>query len=105
MISKVEGVGRDWHGHVTAISVSPYYRRCGIASLLMNRLEQLSEGADAYFVDLFVRPSNKVAIEMYKRLGYEVFREIKKYYHDDESAYDMRKPLKRDTDRMSLMKD
>lgn len=43
----------------------------------------------AYFVDLFVRVSNVVAIEMYKKLGYSVYRTVLEYYtgDPDEDAY------------------
>lgn len=43
----------------------------------------------AYFVDLFVRVSNKVAINMYRNLGYIVYRTVLEYYagENDEDAY------------------
>ena len=28
---------------------------------------------NGYYVDLFVRPSNKVAVDMYKNFGYEIY--------------------------------
>lgn len=31
-------------------------------------------------MDLYVRASNRVAISMYKNLGYKVYRTINKYY-------------------------
>lgn len=37
----------------------------------------------AYFVDLFVRVSNKVAIKMYQQLGYIVYRTVLEYYNGD----------------------
>lgn len=42
-----------------------------------------------FFVDLFVRVSNKVAVNMYRRLGYEVYRTVLEYYSGDvdEDAY------------------
>lgn len=42
-----------------------------------------------YFVDLFVRVSNKVAISMYKAMGYIVYRTVLEYYsgNPDEDAY------------------
>lgn len=45
----------------------------------------------AYFVDLFVRVSNKVAINMYTNLGYIVYRTVLEYYSGDpdEDAYGM----------------
>lgn len=53
-------------------------------------------------MDLFVRSTNKVAIEMYQKFGYQVYRAVNKYYSSSndsnaEDAYDMRKSLKRDT--------
>lgn len=37
----------------------------------------------SYFVDLFVRVSNKVAVDMYKQLGYSVYRRVLEYYSGD----------------------
>ena len=45
----------------------------------MDFLENVSEKIhDAYFVDLFVRSSNPVAIGMYKKLGYEIYQAVDK---------------------------
>ena len=56
---------------------------------------------DAYFVDLFVRPSNKIAVGFYKTLGYDVYRTITGYYGESdgspgEDSYDMRKSMPKD---------
>lgn len=81
VMGKAEGTGTDWHGHVTAITVAPEYRRLGLAEGMMALLEKVSEQPyDGYFVDLFVRRSNKVAIEMYKRFGYSIYRTVVEYY-------------------------
>ncbi len=58
---------------------------------------------DGFFVDLFVRPSNKVAVDMYKQLGYIVFRAVENYYHGEEDAYDMRKAMPRDKKNETLI--
>lgn len=107
-MGKVEGHGVSWHGHVTALTVSPDYRRLGLAATLMKFLEDVSEKyfasffwyslyiysyfyfrKRASFVDLFVRVSNKIAISMYTQLGYIVYRTILEYYSGDpdEDAY------------------
>lgn len=93
----------DWHGHVTAISVADEFRRIGLAAKLMKLLEDVSEAKKCYFVDLFVRVSNVVAVGMYKALGYVVYRTITGYYTGppDEDAYDMRKALSRDKEKRS----
>lgn len=43
VMGKAEGVGENWHGHVTALTVSPDYRRLGLAATLMSYLEEVSE--------------------------------------------------------------
>ena len=40
----------------------------------MSALEEISEKKHCFFVDLFVRVSNSVAINMYKALGYTIYR-------------------------------
>ena len=68
----------------------------------MNFLEDVTESQhDGYYVDLFVRSSNKIAIEMYKKFGYVIYQTINKYYSSDgiqpaEDASDMLKSVKRD---------
>ncbi len=104
LMGKVEGLKENWHGHVSALSVSPDFRRLGLAETLMNSLERISDSAyNAYFVDLYVRKSNSLAISMYKKFGYIVYREVINYYSGEENAYDMRKALKRDVDKKSMI--
>ncbi|XP_076011148.1 N-alpha-acetyltransferase 20 isoform X1 [Genypterus blacodes] len=110
VMGKAEGsVAREeWHGHVTALSVAPEFRRLGLAAKLMEMLEEISERKGGFFVDLFVRVSNQVAVNMYKRLGYSVYRTVIEYYsasngEPDEDAYDMRKALSRDTEKKSII--
>ncbi|KAF1838575.1 n-acetyltransferas-like protein [Decorospora gaudefroyi] len=85
-----------WHGHITALTVAPSARRLGHASALSSALERSSEAAEAWFVDLFVRASNEIAKELYRKMGYSVFRTVRDYYNDGEDALDMRKALGRD---------
>ncbi|PVU92444.1 hypothetical protein BB559_003730 [Furculomyces boomerangus] len=109
IMGKVEGNGTNWHGHVTALTVSPGYRRLGLGKALMDFLEVTSEKThNCYFVDLFVRPSNNVAVTMYKNLGYLVYRRIIDYYwssdsNPSEDGFDMRKSLARDPKKKSMI--
>lgn len=99
-----------WHGHITALSIAPQYRRLGYGKKLSNVLELECITQGAWFVDLFVRASNKNAIQMYESMGYSTYRTVVKYYSDDptgvsaegEDALDMRKPLPRDKDRKHI---
>ncbi|KAF7329612.1 N-acetyltransferase [Mycena kentingensis (nom. inval.)] len=102
----------DAHGHVTALTIAPEYRRLGLARTLTAILEYASENAyNAYFVDLFVRCANTVAIEMYERMGYSVWRRIRGYYGLGSAEgggmrrmrlVNMRKPMARDLGRRSV---
>jgi len=106
IMGKSEGVGENWHGHVTAVTVGPEHRRLGLAKKLMDGLEIISDKKKCYFVDLFVRVSNKLAIGMYEKLGYIVYRVVLEYYggiDGDEDAYDMRKALSRDRNKKSMI--
>lgn len=88
-----------WHGHITALTVAPSARRLGHATRLTESLEQQADANNAWFVDLFVRAENKIAQELYKKMGYSVYRRVVNYYNDGADAFDMRKPLSRDKDR------
>ena len=104
ILGKAEGEGDLWHGHVTAVTVGPDYRRQNLAQKLMHILEEISEKVhDCYFVDLFVRRSNSVAIKMYQKFGYSVYRTVLGYYSGEEDAYDMRKALPRDAQKKSVV--
>ncbi|KAG7381345.1 N(alpha)-acetyltransferase 20, NatB catalytic subunit [Phytophthora pseudosyringae] len=107
VMGKAEGQGTNWHGHVTAVTVAPEFRRLGLAKKLMDYLENVSvELYDGYFVDLFVRVSNSLAIGMYEKFGYSVYRRVLGYYSsadDGEDAFDMRKALPRDVLKKSVI--
>ena len=110
MLGKSEGMGKLWHGHVSAVTVAPTYRRLGLAKVLMDDLETISTNVyNAYFVDLFVRASNTLAIRMYEQFGYVKYRRVLGYYSSEdrllgmEDAFDMRKALRRDVRHESVI--
>ena len=57
-----------------------------MATQLMGLLEQASERVRGFFVDLFVRSSNAVAIDWYEKMGYVVYRRVIGYYSGEEDA-------------------
>jgi hypothetical protein len=88
-MGKAEGQNTNWHGHVTAVTVAPEFRRLGLAKKLMDYLENVSvELYDGYFVDLFVRVSNSLAIGMYEKFGYSVYRRVLGYYSSADDGED-----------------
>eukprot|EP00918_Siedleckia_nematoides_P030398 GHVU01065770.1.p1 GENE.GHVU01065770.1~~GHVU01065770.1.p1 ORF type:complete len:206 (-),score=10.23 GHVU01065770.1:316-843(-) len=82
IIGKVESVqGIPWHGHVTALSIAPDFRRMGLAQLLMDKLEEVSfDTHSGRFVDLYVRVSNVAAVTFYERRGYSTHERCENYY-------------------------
>ena len=104
ILGKAEGEKKLWHGHVSAVTVAQEYRRLGVAKNLMIHLERITDELfNAYFVDLFVRQSNKLAQLMYSNIQYVTYRRVLGYYSGEEDALDMRKALKRDTERTSVI--
>ena len=52
VMGKAEGTGSLWHGHVTALTVCPEFRRMGLAQTFMSLLEEVSEKMYFFLVDL-----------------------------------------------------
>lgn len=80
--------------HVSALSIGPAFRTAGLGTALLLLLELNGNNLSACFSDLYVRDSNYVAANFYKKNGYSVYRKVLGYYGGPiEDAYDMRKPL------------
>ena len=81
VLGKAEGQGAEWHGHITALTVAPEYRRLSLARKMIDYLERVSDNNyRGFFVDLYVRCTNNIAIGMYEGLGYSVYRRVREYY-------------------------
>lgn len=59
-----------WARHSSVVALEFWCH--GLAAKLMELLEEVSERTGGFLVDLFVRVSNLVAVNMYKRLGYSM---------------------------------
>jgi N-terminal acetyltransferase B complex catalytic subunit len=87
---------------MTALTITPSARRLGLATKLCSAMEQQCDANNAWFVDLYVRADNTVAQALYRKMGYSVFRRVVGYYDDNSDAFDMRKPLSRDKERLHV---
>jgi len=76
-------------GHVISVAVMPEFRRRSIGrGLVEGALSALSSlSADECFLE--VRVSNDAAIELYRKLSFEITRTIARYYYDGSDAYVM----------------
>ena len=68
--------------HVMNVAVEPGHRRRGIASLLLNRLFELTAGRSRRGYTLEVRVSNAGAIKLYEELGFRP-RGVRRGYYTD----------------------
>jgi [ribosomal protein S18]-alanine N-acetyltransferase len=69
--------------HVMNVAVQPEERRRGIASALLNRLFELTDGEGRRGYTLEVRVSNAGAISLYERLGFRSTGIRRGYYTDN----------------------
>lgn len=74
-------------GHIVSIAVANKYRRRGIGKRLLQELERRLKDKGAKRFRLEVRVSNRIAINLYLKLGYRIDRVIPRYYPDGEDAY------------------
>lgn len=80
-------------GHVISIAVLPSHHHKGIGYALIQEATRAMANYKAKECYLEVRESNLPAINLYKKMGFEVARTIRNYYADGEDAYLMAKPL------------
>jgi ribosomal-protein-alanine N-acetyltransferase len=69
--------------HVMNVAVDPDFQRRGIASRLLERLFELTTDDDGRGYTLEVRVSNKEAIRLYEKLGFERHGIRRSYYTDN----------------------
>jgi ribosomal-protein-alanine N-acetyltransferase len=69
--------------HVMTLAVLEDLRRRGLGARLLLELIRSAEGMGARFFTLEVRRSNRAAIELYARFGFQIMGERKHYYLDN----------------------
>ena len=68
--------------HVMNVAVAPDHRRRGVATTLLERLFELTAGRGRRGYTLEVRVSNRDAIGLYERLGFQA-RGVRRGYYTD----------------------
>lgn len=85
--NKVVGYAGMWkvldEGHITNIAVHPKYRQRKIGTGLVEVLLSLAQEFEISKLTLEVRKSNKAALTLYKKFGFEALGIRKKYYADN----------------------
>lgn len=100
VMCRMESGPPDWglfgiakKGHVISIAVLPEHQRKGIGQALMRKALQGMQTYKAKGCYLEVRFSNLPAVNLYRKLGFEVARTLQSYYADGEAAYVMNKKI------------
>jgi ribosomal-protein-alanine N-acetyltransferase len=79
--------------HICTIAVHPHWRRRGLGELLLLSLIKRGQDLGAHRATLEVRVSNRVALELYDKYGFDIVSRRKRYYSDNnEDAYIMTTP-------------
>ena len=93
IITCVEGSA----AHIISIAVRQEARRRGIGSALLCAALRLLKNRKVEKIYLEVRMSNKNAIDLYKKAGFQIVEVLRNYYSDGEDGYRMelteRKPF------------
>jgi len=76
-------------GHIVSVAVLPEYRRKGVGQALVTKAMEAMQLYNAKQCFLEVRATNTSAIDLYKKLGFQITRTIHGYYADGEDAYVM----------------
>ncbi|MGB9429471.1 MAG: ribosomal protein S18-alanine N-acetyltransferase [Gammaproteobacteria bacterium] len=82
--------------HLLNICVAPEWQRQGYGQLLLEHFIELARERGAFQMLLEVRPSNKSALRLYRRRGFEESGQRKNYYpgeHGREDALILSLPL------------
>ena len=84
-------VERD-EAHICNLATHPAHRRRGFATRLVARLLATAPREGIRYVTLEVRRSNKAAINIYRRLGFESIGVRPRYYveHDEDALVMLR---------------
>lgn len=80
-------------GHIVSVAVMPEYRMLGAGFALVQRALSALAAHQSDECYLEVRVTNLPAINLYKKMRFEVTRTIPRYYYDGSDAYVMSIPL------------
>lgn len=83
------------NAHICSFAIYPKYRSLGIGKQLIETcIQSCFQNYKIEHVSLNVRVQNDIALNLYKKVGFEIITRTPKYYNNGEDAYLMsyRKP-------------
>lgn len=86
VIAQVETDDTDF-GHIITLNIAPHFRHKGIATQLLNEIENLLKQRGINECRLEVREDNHAAIKLYHKLGYRTIGKLDRYYGTKHGLY------------------
>ena len=81
-------------GRILTLDILPEARRLGLASRLMQKIEQRLRAAGCTQIYLETAVNNESALQLYHKLGYQIVRTLPEYYSSQSlDAFQMAKRL------------
>jgi len=89
IVAAVEGS----EGHIITLDVAIPYRRLGVGTALLGKMERRLADRGVHRVSLETKTSNEAAVAFWNRHGYRTVSVLRRYYLDRFDAYFMQKWL------------
>ena len=80
-------------GYISEITVAPDLRGKGVARALMNIMIDLSTAHGFKTMTSNIEINNTASIELHKRCGFEIAKQLDEYFDDGASAYYLKRSL------------
>ncbi len=80
-------------GRIMTLDIVPEARRMGLASLLMHECERRLRARGCQLIYLETAVDNQPALQLYRKLGYQILQTLPDYYAPSLDAFLMCKPL------------
>lgn len=84
---------RSQRARLYSLGVHPVARGRGVGRALVEALEGVALAHGAEELGLEVRADNRIALGLYRRMGFRLVRWLDDYYEDGCAGWQMRKPL------------
>ena len=86
IIAQVETDNTEY-GHIITLNVALNYRHKGIATKLLQEIENLLKDRGIIECRLEVREDNNIAVKLYHKLGYQTIGKLERYYGKTHGIY------------------
>ena len=87
VIAQIEVEENDEYGHIVTINVAPKFRRKGVATKLLQEIENFLKQRSINQIRLEVREDNNAALKLYNKLDYKTQGKLDRYYGNKHGIY------------------